>query len=131
MKKLSKILALILSVVCLLSFTACGKEPERVVITATSSEYDIEGKTLNEFMAMLSDDGKLTYEVRDGLMTSINGIANTTNSYWMLYTDDEENSNTAWGTVEHEGRTYVSASLGVMELVVKDGATYIWVYQTF
>ncbi len=135
MKKLTKILTIILAITCLFAFTACKKpvvvDGDSVIITARSSEYDIEGKTLAEFMVIIGEDDKLEYEVKDGMVTSINGKSNITNSYWMLYTDDTENSNEAWGTVEYDGKTYASASLGATDLIVKDGATYIWVYQTF
>ncbi len=136
MKRLTKVLILLLALIYIFSLTACGKNPvtiteDSVFITAKSSEYDIEGKTLSEFMEVLSDDNKLTFEIGNGMVTSINGKANANNSYWMLYTDDVENSNSAWGTVEHEGKTYSSAALGATELVVKDGATYVWVYQSF
>ena len=50
-------------------------------------------------------------------------------TYWMLYTDDSENSNTAWGQIEYDGKIYGSAALGAGELVIKDGLTYIWYYQ--
>ena len=49
----------------------------------------------------------------------------------MLYTDDSENSNTAWGQIEYDGKIYGSAALGAGELVIKDGLTYIWYYQAF
>ncbi len=136
MKKLCKILTLILALIFLFSLTACKKEPvkvdgDSVIITARSSEYDIEGKTLYEFMQIISEDEKLEFTLSNGMVSSINGKDNGTNSFWMLYTDDEENSNTAWGTVEYEGKIYASAALGATELLVKDGATYIWIYQTF
>ena len=129
-------LTLILALIFLCSLTACKKEPvkvdgDSVIITARSSEYDIEGKTLYEFMQIISEDEKLEFTLSNGMVSSINGKDNGTNSFWMLYTDDEENSNTAWGTVEYEGKIYASAALGATELLVKDGATYIWIYQTF
>ena len=74
---------------------------------------------------------KMAYEMSDGMVTSINGKANTTNSYWMLYTSDAENANNSWGTVEYEGNTYGSAMYGADSLTIKDGCLYIWEYQTF
>ncbi len=131
MKKTGKIFSLILIIVCLLSLIACEKNVDKVVITVSGSEYDIAGKTLEEYMSMISEKENIDYEVGNGMMLSINGTTNTTKSFWMLYTDDEDNSNTAWGTIEYDGKTYASSSLGLTELIVKDGATYIWVYQTF
>jgi hypothetical protein len=49
----------------------------------------------------------------------------------MIYTTDEDNSNTAWGLVEYNGKTYGSAMYGAEELKVKQGESYIWLYQSF
>ena len=49
----------------------------------------------------------------------------------MLYTDDAENSNDAWGTVVYEGKTYASATLGAESLVIAEDCVYIWVYTKF
>ena len=82
-------------------------------------------------MNKLVERGELEFTAADGMVTSIGGKANTTNSYWMLYTDDAENSNEDWGTAEYEGKTYLSATLGYESLPIKEGCTYIWMYQTF
>lgn len=136
MKKLSKILALILALACLFAFTACGKnqvtiDGDSVIITADSKEYDLEGKMLIDYMEALKEDGKLVFEMSGTMVVSIDGKANTSNSFWMLYCDDEENSNATWGTVEYNGKTFASAAFGATELPLKDGVTYIWTYQTF
>ncbi|MBD5632272.1 MAG: DUF4430 domain-containing protein [Clostridia bacterium] len=134
MKKLS---ALILSVLACCFIAACAvRDPVKVdensvIITATDSSYDFNGKTLKDFMDYLQEGGKLTYSVNNGMVTSVNGKANTLNSYWMLYTNDTENSNTEWGTVDYEGEVYGSATLGAESLIIKESSTYIWVYQTF
>ena len=134
MKKfLAVAISLIAIAVCALS-VACGKNPvtadeNTVFITVTDKSYN--DKTLSEYMNHLQDEGKLSFEIKDGMVTSINGKSNTTNSYWMLYTDDTENANEAWGTFEHEGKTYGSAAVGASDLKIKENCVYIWSYQTF
>ena len=65
------------------------------------------------------------------MVTEINGRANTTNSYWMVYTSDEAHANAEWGVMEYEGKEYGSATLGAESLPLAAGGTYIWAYQTF
>lgn len=124
---------LMLIITSLFSLFACNEKVEPVVITANFSSYDyeLEDKTLKDLMTYLKEDNQLTFESSNGMITSINGKANTTNSFWMLYTDDAELSNTALGTITYNGKTYASASFGFEELSLKDGCTYIWNYQTF
>lgn len=136
MKKfISAIIALVAVFVCCFA-VACKSNPVKadentVFITASDSSFDFKEKTLEDYMKWLQSDGKLTFEISDGMVTSINGKSNTTNSYWMLYTDDEQNANNEWGTFEHEGKTYGSAVSGAADLKVKENCVYIWAYQTF
>ncbi len=116
----------ILSAFCLV---ACNKEVEPVVITV--SETVTAETTLLDVMNERKTDGDLQFEMKNGMITSLNGTANTTNSYWMLYTSDAANANAEWGTYEYNGETLGSAVLGAGELVVTQGETYVWVYQTF
>lgn len=110
-------------------FTACNtNSPEPVAIYVTQPD---EGEKLIDYMNDEQSNGKLTFEVASGMVTKINGVANTTNSYWMLYTDDANNSNSTWGTYEYDGKTLASAALGAEALVVVDGCLYVWVYTTF
>ncbi len=140
MKKLTKLFAFMLVLVSMMTMFACqnptdngDKEPSDadVIMTVSATEFNIEGKTLKDYMDYLVDKGELTYTIADGMITTINGTKNGLNSYWMLYTDDTENSNNAWGTYEVNGKTYASASVGVNLLALKDGCTYIFTYQTF
>jgi hypothetical protein len=89
--------------------------------------------TLVEYMQSFKEAGELDFEVSDGMITSINGIENPADwsACWMLYTDDTENSNTEWGTVEYKEKTYGSSMWGGETLKVKNGCVYIWVYQSF
>lgn len=124
-----------LLVCCLVS--ACGeKDPitadeNTVIITASDSSFDFDGKTLKDFMDYLQDNGKFTYSIENGMVTAINGKSNTSKSFWMLYTSDSENANREWGVFEHEGTVYGSAVLGAEALPVKEGCIYVWAYQTF
>ena len=126
------VLTLLLAIVlCFSSLMACSKPVEPVVITANFASYDLEDKTLKDLMVILQNEEEITFTSYDGLITSINGVSNSTNSFWMLYTNDAELSNTAWGTIEYNGETFASAIYGYETLTLKDGCTYIWSYQTF
>lgn len=137
MKNLKKSwLALLLCVVAAafgVMFAACNKNTvdandERVAITVVNAT---ENESLLDYMSGLQGEGKLTYTIDNGMVTSINGISQTTNTYWMLYTSDTDNANTAWGTYEYENQTLGSASLGAKDLKVKDGCIYVWVFTKF
>lgn len=118
-------------------FVACDKgekEVQPVAIDLTGVVVE-EGDTLLDIMTEMKAEGKLSFKFVDGMVTSINGKANsiTYNPCWMLYTSDDDPavSNDAWGTYEYEGQTLASAALGADSLLVKTGALYVWVYQTF
>ncbi len=55
-------------------------------------------------MNYLQGKNELAFTVNDGMVTSINGISNTSNSYWMLYTSDTDNANSDWGTYKRRRR---------------------------
>lgn len=133
MKKLLTLLLVTLT--ALMMFTACGKNKDPLVISETDEfvvikcQTDKEDLTLASYMDGLDD----IFLIENGMVVSINGIKNAADwSYcWMLYTDDEEMSNVAWGEIEYKDKIYGSAVLGADSLVVKNGKTYIWVYQGF
>ncbi|MBO4251719.1 MAG: hypothetical protein J5911_03545 [Clostridia bacterium] len=126
---MKKIVALILCVVfaCAL-LCGCDNVGKTVVL---KPQDDFVGKTLSEFMQSEKDQGKLDFVIENSMVVSIDGVKNTTNTYWMLYTDDAANSNDAWGTIEYDGKTYASATLGAESLVIASGRTYIWVFTKF
>ena len=109
-----------------------GVQPVAIDLTGVAVE---EGTTLLDIMQDLQEEGKLTFQLSNGMVTSINGRANsmTYNPCWMLYTSDDDPavSNHAWGTYEYGEKTLSSAALGVDELLVKAGELYVWVYQSF
>ena len=136
MKKTIKLLALILTFVMAFTLVGCKRNPvtvdeDSVIITANFKDYDIEGKTLLEFMEILMGEEKLTYEFSEGMLISVNGKSNSLNEFWMIYSDDESNYNFDWGTLEYKGKTYGSVIYGAGELPLTDGATYILIYQSF
>ena len=141
MKKiLSAIITIIISI-AMLSLVGCGgeniviKETDTyIVITASNQQMQINSDTtLVDYMNSLKEDNKLDFEIKGGMVNSVNGIENPIDysSCWMLYTNDTENSNSLWGHVEYKGNTYGSAVLGAESLIIKEGYIYIWVYQTF
>ena len=89
--------------------------------------------TLLSVMEELSADGLLTYTESGGMITSINGKENPADwsACWMLYTSDAELANTAWGEVEYNGAKLGSTIVGANELLVMEGAVYVWSYQSF
>ncbi len=103
------------------------KADGKVVITVTECEGEV---VLADVMQLLQEEGKLSYIIADGMVTEMEGMANTGNSYWMLYTDHEF-SNTEWGTVEYNGKTYASAMFGAENMPAEQGAVYVWSYETF
>lgn len=134
MKKFAlPVVFLLLTSICLCAcslkkITVITENDEFVVLTFDSG---YGGKTLSEAMDGAQENEQITFTVENGMVTSINGVKNTSNTYWMIYTDDEEFSNTAWGEITYQEKTYASATKGVSELIVKDGKTYIWVYTEF
>ena len=144
MKQTKKLLSCLLAAVLLMSVllcTGCHSEPlvikdsDTYIVIKTTQEA-IGGKTdmlLVDYMQQLKDKGELEFEMADGMITSINGIANPIDysSCWMLYTSDEANSNAAWGTVEYQGNLYGSAVAGAETLKIKADQLYIWVYKSF
>ena len=92
-----------------------------------------ENSTLIDYMLSLKEDGKLEFEMTDGMITSINGIENPADwsSCWMIYTSDSEYANEEWGTIDYNGKIYSSAILGAEYLPIKNGCLYIWVFQSF
>ena len=142
MKKIVKALLTIFATIFMLNLVACN-EPEKlvikesdtyIVITASTEQMAIsETTTLLDYMQSLKSKGELNFEIVDGMIVSVNGFENAADysSCWMLYTDDAELSNKAWGTVEYQDEELGSAMFGAETLTIKNGCKYIWVYQTF
>ena len=141
LKKSLSILLGLATLICCLSRASC-KEDNLVIkdsdtfIVIKATQDSIGDKTdmkLIDYMQMLKADGKLEFEINNGMITSINGYDNPADysKCWMLYTSDSESSSTMYGTVEYDGTEYGSAMLGAESLTVKAGETYIWVFKSF
>lgn len=113
-------------------FVGCKKNvdanADRVAITVVNAT---ENESLLEYMEGLQKNGELTFTIEKGMVTSINGITQTTNTYWMLYTSDTDNANTAWGTYTYDGQELGSAIYGAEDLTVKNDCVYVWVFTKF
>lgn len=127
---------------CVCVFAGClAKKPQvikesdtYIVINVSKKQMEITAETtLVAYMGALKENGELSFEMQNGMVASVNGIENPADwsSCWMLYTNDADNANTAWGQIEYEGEIYGSAMFGAESLKVKDGCTYIWIFQSF
>ena len=109
-RKITSIIVSFLFVVMAI-FTVSCKDGEvlPVAIDLTNATVE-EGATLLDIMEDLQKEKALTFEIANGMITSINGTATapTFNPCWMLYTSDDDPavSNSAWGTYEI-GRAHV------------------------
>ena len=143
-KLLSLALILAMALAACFAFVACDDENENpnnpgntgnekeVVIVVSSDVMTVTSETkLIDYMNALKEEGKIDFEISNGMVMSINGKSGESNEYWMLYTDDTENSNDSWGTYTYEEKSYGSATLGAEALPIKEGKTYIWALQTF
>lgn len=142
MKKVIRIIAVLFAIITTFAVAGCKptaplvvKESDTyIVINASSDQMQIsENTTLVEYMNSLKNDGQLSFEINNGMIIGINGIENPSDwsSCWMLYTDDESSANIMWGEIEYKGKIYGSAISGAETLKIKDGCTYIWIFQTF
>ena len=139
-KLLSCLLAMLILAGTML-LTACKSEPlvikdsDTYIVIKTTQEAmgDKTDMLLIEYMEKLKEKGELEFQVENGMIISINGIDNPADysSCWMLYTSDETNANTSWGTVEYDGKQYGSAVSGAETLKIKPDQLYIWVFKSF
>lgn len=131
--KFVTLISLVLAALALLVLAGCHKSSvtteEDVVVIRVSAEQD--GMALLAVMEELQEAGELSFTVSDGMITELNGTKQTLSSYWMLYTNDQENANEQWGTHEYEGEVLGSATLGAEELAVKAGCVYLWSFESF
>ena len=132
-RKFVSLVSLVLAAFALLALAGCHKSSvtadEDVVVIRASAEQD--GMALLAVMEELQEAGELSFTVSDGMITELNGTKQTLSSYWMLYTNDQENANEQWGTHEYEGEVLGSATLGAGELAVKADCVYLWSFESF
>lgn len=131
-RKFVSLVSLVLAALALLALAGCHTSSVTadvdVVIRATAEQ---DGMTLLAVMEELQEEGELSFTVSDGMITELNGTKQTLSSYWMLYTNDQENANEQWGTCEYEGEVLGSATLGAGELAVKADCVYLWSFESF
>lgn len=127
----------LLTAFCAFACNGGGASGKLASATETRIVIEVEetdGKaTLLDVMNELQEEEKISFTVVSGMVTSINGKANTADfsGCWMLYTSDSEMANTEWGTVEYDGKTLGSAILGAESLTVVESGLYVWEYQSF
>ena len=135
LKSASALTLLLVLLIGALAMSSCKKDPlviydSDTTIVIRCEESDGE-TTLMDYMNELKAEGEIEFTVKDGMITSINGIANPADfsSCWMLYTSDAEMANSAWGTVLYSNAEYGSAILGAESLKIKADNIYIWVFK--
>ena len=133
------ILAVIMAVFAFASCQKEGKIEQATLVESTETlvviKVDkIQGEpTLFDAMTWLQEQGQLSFTITEGMITGINGKNNPADysACWMVYTSDEDLSNTSWGTFEYQGAILGSAAAGANELPVSVGEYYVWNYQNF
>lgn len=126
------VIAVLLTTILLLVFAIGCNQKEGEVVIKIEKGYDLDkGDFLIDYMEYLKSKGRLDYSLKSGMITEINGLENQLNSYWMLYTNDPNFSNSAWGTYEYKGDKLGSATLGANELKINKDYVYVWVYERF
>jgi len=134
MKKKLISLGIILCALCCADLSACtfnsytiNYDPTTLVISVGSAG-SYEGESFLSYMAFLQKGDKLTFTYAEGEVTSINDVANTDSSMWLLYTSDEDNSDSSKGQLAYRGNTYNMSTLGVSEVIVRNNTTYAFGY---
>ncbi len=140
-------LTLILTLITSVCLFACAKEGgvkvSKISVDGNASKNYVaifigEGgvekdTTLSTVMEALQEADELSFTISSGMLTQINGVENAANynPCWMLYTDDEDFSNTQYGAYDYQEKSLGNAIVGAEALSVKEGKVYVWVYQTF
>ncbi len=89
-----------------------------------------EAKRLETVLDELSEDKKITFSGTKSssgfFITDIDNMTLPANNYFLIFSDDAENTNTTWGEHEFDGITYYSISNGITMQPVKDGCVYVF-----
>ncbi|MCH5147126.1 MAG: hypothetical protein J1F61_03855 [Clostridiales bacterium] len=136
-KKLSIVSILLVLILALCAFAACGKgtakvtvlenEEELLVIRADETKEDV---SLENVLQNLKKSGKIQYEISDGFVTSVNGHLPAADEFWGLYTTLTEYKGVTYAGTYPGSYTYgetvcVSADYGVNGLPMIEGHLYI------
>lgn len=108
------------------------------IIVAFVAPQSVDEKNLSvkDYFDGLVEAGKLTYEISDGMVESINGQSNSaaTMSYWMFYSDLGELDGVAYTdpsyTYDYNGKELGSCNFGVELMPVVGGYTYVAVFDS-
>jgi hypothetical protein len=135
-----KITVFLLTLLCLFLGVACNQttakatilaaEEERIVISIGETNGEV---TLAKVLDGLKTDGKITFTISSGMITSINGKENRTESAnsgysWMIYTSNTELSYAEYGSKTYGDTVCYSAAFGADGLKVAQGETVILSY---
>lgn len=109
------------------------KSVDNAVVITVDADAETDGESLEDVMNILTEAGKLSYEASNGMVGTINDKTPNAdaNEFWALYTDDEAVSDAQFGSTTLDGKTYLSAALGMTDLKVKAGFTYVWSIATW
>ncbi len=138
MKGKKSIIALLIMVVLSVFSIGCVGNMEAVIgrieeQTETMVVIRIEESTKKATLKLVMDDLKkseeLQFEMKDGMIFSVNGKAQEGEYYWMIFTSDKEMSSSAFGTFSYLGKDLYSAIVGVKDLPVTKGEIYVLSYQ--
>jgi|GEM_PF-6856285 len=143
-KKVFSFLAVLVLAVCVLF--GCGAEglPSasataavnyvRVAVVDKDSNvlFDEEVSTYSSTLDKVLQEQSIPFTISGGFVTSVYNIENAADwSYcWMFYTNAAGMTDGTY-PYTYDGTAYGSASMGLSELAIKDGATYVIVCVVF
>ena len=112
---------------------SCTLESATETLIVVKVEKTVGEETLADALALLQENGALTYKIENGMLSSLNGKTNAADfsSCWMVYSSDKEFTDTAWGTVSYKDMRLGSTIVGVEVLPLTDGEYYAFSYDTF
>jgi hypothetical protein len=95
-------------------------------------EITTDAEYIHDLLDELVEKKGITYELDSfGMVGKLGSLAgNGTTEFIMFYSDDAKFTDATWGTLSFNGKTYNSASLGVNDMPVSDGHTYIFILET-
>ena len=112
---------------------SCTLESATETLIVVKVEKTVGEETLADALALLQENGALTYKIENGMLSSLNGKTNAADfsSCWMVYSSDKEFTDTSWGTVSYKDMRLGSTIVGVEALPLTDGEYYAFSYDTF
>lgn len=132
-RSLSLLLTLMLALGAFSLISCKDEETDETTVAIFPSEEVLaltDSTTLVDYLSAMQEKGLITYEIANGMITSVNGKEQKGTYYWMIYTSDSAQSDAAWGEWEYDGKKYASASLGAESLIVKADYAYFLAYHS-